>query len=236
VVDKTQTGILPYCGDAKDTNALAGTNRPTEPKHADGGIVTWKPGPAWPPLHVYFITDGIAIKIGKSVSPAVRMDQLQGAHHTELTLIAAFPAGTDDEEFLHRHLANHRIRGEWFRPSHDIDFIIGQLKAAKDRLAAGETIADVVNNPMPAPSATGRIPKPIASREAFKAWLREHKIAEPAKSEIVPLLLSNLRFNTDSQVMRDLNAADFAAVKAAARANDFNGVGSDRVGSQNGEL
>lgn len=32
MIDKAETGILAYCGDAKETSALAGTNLPTEPK------------------------------------------------------------------------------------------------------------------------------------------------------------------------------------------------------------
>lgn len=42
MIDKTNIGILAYCGDAKETNALADTNRPTDPNHIPGKSKSFK--------------------------------------------------------------------------------------------------------------------------------------------------------------------------------------------------
>jgi Meiotically up-regulated gene 113 len=65
-------------------------------------------------LYTYALTDGRAIKIGKSEShPWVRLKDLQTGNPEELRLVAYTLAVTEAE--AHKRLARHRLRGEWFR-------------------------------------------------------------------------------------------------------------------------
>lgn len=67
--------------------------------------------------YVYFISDGAAVKIGLSRSPAmVRIGTLQVGNPRQLRMIAALP--TDEPEALegsiHDALRDQLIRGEWY--------------------------------------------------------------------------------------------------------------------------
>jgi hypothetical protein len=42
MIDKAESDILAYCGDAKETNALAGETRPSEPNHIPGKSKSFK--------------------------------------------------------------------------------------------------------------------------------------------------------------------------------------------------
>jgi len=69
---------------------------------------------------VYFITDGQAVKIGKTkYHPCSRLAQLQTGNPRELKLITVAYTnpqiyGMEIESFFHSVFRDHRIRGEWY--------------------------------------------------------------------------------------------------------------------------
>ncbi len=56
------------------------------------------------------------IKIGIAIDMKKRLQGLQVGHHEQLTLIALSRGGREAEMAFHKKFAEHRIRGEWFRP------------------------------------------------------------------------------------------------------------------------
>jgi hypothetical protein len=68
--------------------------------------------------YVYLIQAGDdgPVKIGWSRNPFGRMSEFQAAHFAELRLIDKWPGTERDERLLQKHLAEFRIRGEWFDP------------------------------------------------------------------------------------------------------------------------
>lgn len=83
------------------------------------------------PSHVYFITDGEAIKIGKANNPRARLSSLQTSHHKPLYIIAAIPGDEMLERQLHRTFGEFRIRGEWFKDC-------AEIRAFVDRQTRGK--------------------------------------------------------------------------------------------------
>lgn len=72
---------------------------------------------------IYFIQagDGGPVKIGYTMADPTLRVKVMGTHnHEELTLLGSFPAPRSTETSLHRRFAEHRIRGEWFRPHPDL--------------------------------------------------------------------------------------------------------------------
>jgi DNA-binding transcriptional regulator YdaS (Cro superfamily) len=60
------------------------------------------------------------IKIGFSERPYDRFVKIQSDSPSELSLIATEAGGAVREAFIHKTFAEHRARGEWFRPSGEL--------------------------------------------------------------------------------------------------------------------
>lgn len=73
---------------------------------------------------IYFITQGLAVKIGFSEDPAIRLMNLQSATYLELVLATTVPGTIEDERELHRRFAHLKIRNEWFRIDDEIRALI----------------------------------------------------------------------------------------------------------------
>jgi len=77
---------------------------------------------------VYFIRAGEspegAIKIGTSERVEARLSNLQTSCPDKLYLLATTPGNAATEARIHRAFADQHIRGEWFRPSTDMLFLI----------------------------------------------------------------------------------------------------------------
>jgi hypothetical protein len=69
---------------------------------------------------VYFIQSGDCGPIGIAEDPLKRLRHLQTGSCESLRLLGILPGGAEREASLHRHLAEFRIRGEWFRPSPEV--------------------------------------------------------------------------------------------------------------------
>jgi hypothetical protein len=69
-----------------------------------------------PRSYVYFIQSGEAgpVKIGSSVDPFKRREQLQNASHEPLTVCLLVEGGEATEREFHTRFADRRVRGEWF--------------------------------------------------------------------------------------------------------------------------
>jgi hypothetical protein len=71
---------------------------------------------------VYFIQAGARgpIKIGLTSDVRRRLFSLQTASPQPLRLLGGIPGGQGLERALHRELAAHHIKGEWFRPAPEV--------------------------------------------------------------------------------------------------------------------
>lgn len=77
----------------------------------------------------YFVSDGPRVKIGKTKNFNQRFASLQSAQGIPLQVLLLLEG--DLEKPLHEQFAVHRIRGEWFRLSHDILHFIAKSKGQK---------------------------------------------------------------------------------------------------------
>lgn len=81
---------------------------------------------------IYFIQDtgSHAIKIGVSTDPERRLRSLQTATASKLVLLGVVPGDLSTEAELHRHFADYRLRGEWFRGAPPV------LETVRDMIAS----------------------------------------------------------------------------------------------------
>lgn len=68
-------------------------------------------------MTVYFIQagEGGPIKIGLADDVAARLMELQVGNHECLTVLRTVDGNRSVERWFHRHFADKRLRGEWFR-------------------------------------------------------------------------------------------------------------------------
>lgn len=86
--------------------------------------------------HVYFVTDGVEIKIGFSKGPLVRMGRIKKKRPgPPLKMIAHFPGFMDEEHNLHRFFDDLRVganaNDEWFRADSRITDLIAELERVR---------------------------------------------------------------------------------------------------------
>lgn len=68
------------------------------------------------------------VKIGRATNPIVRLAELQTAHHEMLNLLAAVRWPDEEESRLHIALAEHRLQGEWFKPSELVLWVVEMMR------------------------------------------------------------------------------------------------------------
>ena len=81
--------------------------------------------------YVYFIQDGEAIKVGKTTNPQRRVEELQVASRSKLTLVCAVPAHHSFELAVHELFKPLATGREWF-------LLDGALRSFINRLKTGE--------------------------------------------------------------------------------------------------
>jgi hypothetical protein len=66
---------------------------------------------------VYVVQAGEFFKIGVATDVQVRIREMQTGCPLEITLVASVPCRNPyvSESIVHRHLAEYRVRGEWFK-------------------------------------------------------------------------------------------------------------------------
>jgi CHAD domain-containing protein len=106
--------------------------------HAESKKKKWAPKAR--KYYLYAISDGVAVKLGFSYRPVLRMKEMQTSHQTQLSILWKYYVGTTSslaakqEKKLHRFCKQYRIRGEWFHPDcmiHVEQFAVKE-KAAQD--------------------------------------------------------------------------------------------------------
>lgn len=67
---------------------------------------------------IYFIQgqESGNIKIGYSITPDKRLNNLQTAHYEDLNVIGLLHGSMKDEEKLHKMFEDYHLRGEWYSP------------------------------------------------------------------------------------------------------------------------
>lgn len=80
-------------------------------------------------MSVYFITcrQTGRVKIGCAYNPFKRLKTLQSGSPTKLKIEALLKGSNKREKQLHKLLGKHRIHGEWFRISPEIEAIIKEV-------------------------------------------------------------------------------------------------------------
>lgn len=70
--------------------------------------------------YVYFIQAGEdgPVKIGVAAEPFKRLAELQTGNPARLRVVAIIEGDTGIEKALHERFAEHRLEGEWFKPTH----------------------------------------------------------------------------------------------------------------------
>ena len=71
-------------------------------------------------------TDG-PFKVGLANDPLIRVATLQQGNPLPLRLVTFVPCRRRVEASLHNHLAEHRLRGEWFRPRRRVLEFVAEL-------------------------------------------------------------------------------------------------------------
>ena len=65
--------------------------------------------------NIYFISDGVNIKIGKSKNPKKRVNQLQTSNTNKLQILYVLENVEDFfEREIHQTCSRYHINGEWF--------------------------------------------------------------------------------------------------------------------------
>lgn len=72
---------------------------------------------------IYFVRCGDAVKIGHATNAKARAAAIQTGSAESVLLMAFFYAPAAVEKQLHAALAEHRIRGEWFRNCPEIEIL-----------------------------------------------------------------------------------------------------------------
>ncbi len=77
---------------------------------------------------IYFLeadTTPALIKIGYTAKGVQeRLSELQIGSPVEIRILGIMEGGCSEEQELHQRFAAYRVRGEWFRSHHDLDFFI----------------------------------------------------------------------------------------------------------------
>jgi len=79
--------------------------------------------------YVYFLDGGEMIKIGFTRSLETRMKKMKTDVPSGVTFLHMEPGTFKSEKIVHRHFAELRVRGEWFRKSPELLDYIEQRKA-----------------------------------------------------------------------------------------------------------
>lgn len=78
---------------------------------------------------VYFVRAGGGIKIGWSTNVGKRIAAIATANPVPLELLFTVEGGAKLERALHRRLADHRLRNEWFRDCPEVREVLAAVRA-----------------------------------------------------------------------------------------------------------
>ena len=91
---------------------------------------------------IYFIRSNRYVKIGRSLRPEQRLNQLKkdkgqtvipdGVDMEAAEIVAQFPGGRRSESAMHFRFAKHRVAGEWFVWSKDLREFVESVNAGRE--------------------------------------------------------------------------------------------------------
>lgn len=77
---------------------------------------------------IYFLSDGVGIKIGHSMSVEQRIHNIRSSNRAEITLLLMIDGTSKEETAIHKQFKHLRIRGEWFTPGPELIEFINRLR------------------------------------------------------------------------------------------------------------
>lgn len=95
--------------------------------------------------HLYIMEHDGLYKIGRSVRPMARRDQLRKEHGSGVSLLHVVAQGGELERQVHKMFDAERVRGEWFSPSPRLAWLVRQAqeRSSRDVLSFVELLRDV---------------------------------------------------------------------------------------------
>jgi hypothetical protein len=78
--------------------------------------------------YIYFLRVSGSIKIGFSTRPTSRITELKTGLSADYDTAVIVRGTLAQEKFIHKRLAPHRVRGEWYKPSPEVEHLM--LRAA----------------------------------------------------------------------------------------------------------
>ena len=78
---------------------------------------------------IYFISDGTAIKIGRSHNVTARLKDLNCGNSNRLSLLASIEGHSKQETAVHVELAEFKLQGEWFRDCAEVRSAIERYRS-----------------------------------------------------------------------------------------------------------
>jgi len=106
-------GVKRYVADTKQAFK---SNPPKRVARKIADVPAAMPDGGAPDSFIYFIESPCGhIKIGYSVNPEQRLQELQCGNPHKLRIIRFMPGGPERENWIHKRFRQHRAEGEWFR-------------------------------------------------------------------------------------------------------------------------
>jgi hypothetical protein len=108
---------------------------------------------------VYCIRSNGLLKIGYSAQFEKRLSGLRGASAADVVVVMTLPAARNVEAALHRRLAAHRVRHEWFRDEPEVLSVLTDVKENGESVLAGylDEERPQLATPQPVRSASDQI-------------------------------------------------------------------------------
>jgi hypothetical protein len=78
--------------------------------------------------YTYFLESEGFVKIGRSIKPLERFNNIKTNSPHEVKFLFAFKSPEDVENLLHSHFKENRHRGEWFEKTYEFDKLLVELK------------------------------------------------------------------------------------------------------------
>ena len=131
---------------------------------------------------IYFIRDGDAVKIGFAADPKNRLRSLRTGNSRKIFILGVMDGGLNEEAALHLRFGSDRIRGEWFRLSHEIiSFIEERCRAvvdiSDDRSSPGSKIFDRPKTKLRAETVSN-----------IKMWMEDDTTLKDGESETAQMM------------------------------------------------
>jgi hypothetical protein len=85
--------------------------------------------------YLYVFQSGTNVKIGRSVNPRLRLQQIQSSQADPVEFIVAVPTHADFEPIVHQYFADACAHGEWYTLTDELGNFIEWLQSGRNPLA-----------------------------------------------------------------------------------------------------